>query len=387
MLILPINAPLDGPYDWDEFGVVRPLYIDSTGVAHTGIDLRSKTNNREVKAADAGVVTVSSGNDGSWVHIDHGNGIQTRYVHLVNRYFGVGQRVAQGQVMAVYGLVGMSTGAHLHFEVWKDGKRVDPRPYIFGGGDVKTENSMQQYQVKVGGWRSQVIQELIDYGVWGGTWQDNLAKFNELNPVTPEGGWVAGQWVNVKQEAQPIVSVTVPAADPRDAKIKELEAKTIELQKLLDKEDQDDIALQGQIGLLSGQVTGLENELLELRNKVVPEPALPDIPFPFVEEVEAATAAQMDTYSEKLAEEATAWTGIKISASKLALWAGAIATRIIYQLTSTRFVQTTAFGSVVAWFTAEGRLDMTTGIIALGLIVSVYVIARTLGKKFENKNN
>ena len=67
------------------------------------------------------------------------------------------------------------------------------------------------YTVKVGGWRSQVIQEIINAGIWQGTWQENQANFDRLNPVTPQGGWSAGEVVRIADDPQPQVdSIKVP---------------------------------------------------------------------------------------------------------------------------------------------------------------------------------
>ena len=65
------------------------------------------------------------------------------------------------------------------------------------------------YQVKKGGWRSQVIQEIIDAGLWFGTWQANEYKFFELNgTLTPQGGWKAGDFVRYEPIIPPTVQST-----------------------------------------------------------------------------------------------------------------------------------------------------------------------------------
>lgn len=69
---------------------------------------------------------------GNYVLIDHENGYQTMYAHLkygsVN--VSIGHRVTEGEIIGTMGATGHSTGIHLHFEVRKDGKRIDPTPFI-----------------------------------------------------------------------------------------------------------------------------------------------------------------------------------------------------------------------------------------------------------------
>ena len=67
---------------------------------------------------------------GNVVEIDHGNGYVTRYAHNSKLAVHVGDLVRAGQVVARAGSTGRSTGAHVHFEVWDDGKVVNPRKFL-----------------------------------------------------------------------------------------------------------------------------------------------------------------------------------------------------------------------------------------------------------------
>ena len=67
---------------------------------------------------------------GNQVQIDHGNGLLTRYSHASKLAVSVGDIVTPGQVVALVGSTGRSTGPHLHFEVLKDGEFVDPEAYL-----------------------------------------------------------------------------------------------------------------------------------------------------------------------------------------------------------------------------------------------------------------
>ncbi|WP_413455404.1 peptidoglycan DD-metalloendopeptidase family protein [Glutamicibacter sp. FR1] len=85
-----------------------------------------------VYASEAGTVTVSSwaGHSGMRVTIDHGSNVQTGYSHNSKLIAKVGQRVEQGELIALAGTTGNSTGCHVHFEVIIDGRWHDPRNYL-----------------------------------------------------------------------------------------------------------------------------------------------------------------------------------------------------------------------------------------------------------------
>ena len=64
------------------------------------------------------------------VELDHGEGYVTRYAHNLENRVEVGDLVKKGQVVALMGSSGRSTGPHVHFEVYKNGRSVDPASYI-----------------------------------------------------------------------------------------------------------------------------------------------------------------------------------------------------------------------------------------------------------------
>ena len=67
---------------------------------------------------------------GKTVEINHGNGYVTRYAHNQRVLVKVGETVQKGQAIALIGSTGRSTGPHLHFEVLKQGKAVDPMTFV-----------------------------------------------------------------------------------------------------------------------------------------------------------------------------------------------------------------------------------------------------------------
>ena len=64
------------------------------------------------------------------VEINHGNGYVTRYAHNDKNLVALGDTVTQGQTIALMGATGRATGPHLHFEVLKDGKFVNPLKFV-----------------------------------------------------------------------------------------------------------------------------------------------------------------------------------------------------------------------------------------------------------------
>ena len=101
---------------------------------HAGIDFRQKTGS-EVKATGAGVVihAGTAGGYGMMVEIDHGNGITTRYGHLSKVLVKEGDIVAAGDLIALSGSTGRSTGPHLHYEVRRNGNAIDPMRFLNAG--------------------------------------------------------------------------------------------------------------------------------------------------------------------------------------------------------------------------------------------------------------
>ncbi len=101
---------------------------------HGGIDINAPKN-ASIKAAASGTVIWSgwrSGGSGNTIIIDHGGGITTLYLHIINGGLLVkeGQKVNAGDAIAKVGTTGLSTGYHLHFEVRKNGERQDPLNYV-----------------------------------------------------------------------------------------------------------------------------------------------------------------------------------------------------------------------------------------------------------------
>lgn len=98
---------------------------------HQGLDING-TLQDPTYAADAGIVTFAGWNKsgyGNMILIDHGNGMVTRYAHHSKLFVKAGDQVAKGQSIGMVGSTGRSTGPHLHYEIYVNGKRVNPLEY------------------------------------------------------------------------------------------------------------------------------------------------------------------------------------------------------------------------------------------------------------------
>lgn len=99
---------------------------------HQGVDFATGKVGEEVFAVAAGVVTHAGDKQGfgKLVQLDHGNGFETLYAHDQKVLVKVGDVVKKGQIIALSGSTGRSSGPHVHFEVHKNGRVVDPASYI-----------------------------------------------------------------------------------------------------------------------------------------------------------------------------------------------------------------------------------------------------------------
>ena len=117
-------------------GVISSRYASSESVrnyrTHGGLDIAAPTGT-EIRAVSSGIVKCASyqGGYGNLVKIDHGNQVETYYGHTSKIYVTVGQKVDAGQVIALVGSTGNSTGPHLHLEIRLNGKTLNPQNYLY----------------------------------------------------------------------------------------------------------------------------------------------------------------------------------------------------------------------------------------------------------------
>jgi murein DD-endopeptidase MepM/ murein hydrolase activator NlpD len=128
--IHPEGRPVSTGYISSYFGE-RADPFDGLEKFHKGVDFAG-TLGSDVVAVAAGVVTWAGERSGygRLVEINHGDGYTTRYAHNERTLVAVGQTVKRGESIALMGSTGHSTGPHVHFEVLKNGRQVDPLSFI-----------------------------------------------------------------------------------------------------------------------------------------------------------------------------------------------------------------------------------------------------------------
>lgn len=130
---LPTAMPIESyPYLSSSYGWRRHPFNGQISM-HEGLDFSAPHGTPIVAAAGGVVRTVAQHNGyGNMLEIDHGEGLVTRYAHAQTILVSEGQLVTRGQPIARVGSTGLSTGPHLHFEVRKNEKALDPRLFLTG---------------------------------------------------------------------------------------------------------------------------------------------------------------------------------------------------------------------------------------------------------------
>jgi len=122
---MPVPGVITSPYG----SRVNP--ISGRAEFHRGIDI-SISAGTPVTATAEGVVSFAgwNGGGGNVVVIAHGQGFSTYYAHNRKMVVEVGQRISRGEVVGYVGSTGSATGSHCHYEVWRDGKSLNPLKFI-----------------------------------------------------------------------------------------------------------------------------------------------------------------------------------------------------------------------------------------------------------------
>lgn len=125
----PQGWPVEGRFS-SGFGMrIHPKYGSQR--FHSGVDL-STSRGTAVHATADGIVSVAGygAGNGNVVVIEHGHGFSTVYAHNDRNLARVGQTVKRGEQIAQAGATGTATGVHVHYEVWREGRPVDPTGFI-----------------------------------------------------------------------------------------------------------------------------------------------------------------------------------------------------------------------------------------------------------------
>lgn len=128
--VLPAGRPVNSGWTSSYFGMRNDPFTGKRA-HHDGVDFAGKMGS-DIVAVGAGVITWSGDRYGygNLVEIDHGNGYVTRYAHNKEILAKVGETIKKGQTVAYMGSSGRSTGPHVHFEVLRNGRVVNPARYI-----------------------------------------------------------------------------------------------------------------------------------------------------------------------------------------------------------------------------------------------------------------
>lgn len=141
----------------------------NTGIAgastnHKGIDIAAPVGSKVIAVADGTVeIAAESTSAGKWIRINHGNGIKTVYMHNSQLLVSVGQNVKQGDVIALSGNTGVSSGPHLHFGVEVNGEYVDPLNYV-NPSNPRPTNSAPDVAASTEAWQPYILQAFQELG-------------------------------------------------------------------------------------------------------------------------------------------------------------------------------------------------------------------------------
>lgn len=127
---IPQGRPINGGWLSSSYGYrIDPFNGKKT--FHSGIDFAAKEGTEVVAVADGMVSFIGERNGyGELIEIDHGNGYVTRYAHNEKITAKTGDRIKKGEAIALLGSTGRSTGPHVHFEVLREGTKIDPYKFV-----------------------------------------------------------------------------------------------------------------------------------------------------------------------------------------------------------------------------------------------------------------
>ncbi|MFM9828454.1 MAG: M23 family metallopeptidase [Sphingomonas sp.] len=151
-IAIPAAQPVQNVSFTSFFGVRSDPFRGSAAM-HAGVDIPGAVGTPIYATAD-GIVSRAerTGGYGNLVEINHGRGISTRYGHLSRLLVQANTRVVRGQLIALMGSTGRSTGSHLHYEVRIDGQAVNPMPFLQNADYLQTAQTVAKNPgIAVGG--------------------------------------------------------------------------------------------------------------------------------------------------------------------------------------------------------------------------------------------
>lgn len=150
VIAIPATQPVDNMSFTSLFGVRSDPFRGSAAM-HAGVDIPGAKGTPIYATADGIVARAErSGGYGNLVEVNHGRGITTRYGHLSKILVAANARVTRGQLIALMGSTGRSTGSHLHYEVRVDGQAVNPLPFLQTADYLSPARDVKPVQVVSG---------------------------------------------------------------------------------------------------------------------------------------------------------------------------------------------------------------------------------------------
>lgn len=130
------GRPIESGWLSSQYGIRKDPF-NSRPAMHKGLDFASLEEGAGVFATGAGVVTWAGERSGygKLIEIDHGGGLKTRYGHSKELLVKEGDVVTRGQQIALIGSTGRSTGPHVHYEVLRNNRQIDPYKYVYRSAD------------------------------------------------------------------------------------------------------------------------------------------------------------------------------------------------------------------------------------------------------------
>ncbi|WP_448583040.1 M23 family metallopeptidase [Thermaurantiacus sp.] len=144
-----IRTPVEGARLSSNFGMrFHPILGYSR--MHQGIDFAAPTGTPVLASAGGRVIAAGwSGGYGNLIAVQHGRNMVTRYAHLSRIHVRVGDTVSQGQRIGAVGSTGLSTGPHLHYEVWVNGRPVNPAQARYLSGNQLAGEELRRFQAEL----------------------------------------------------------------------------------------------------------------------------------------------------------------------------------------------------------------------------------------------
>ena len=205
-----MRTPVNGARQTSGFGM-RFHPVLSYSRLHQGTDFGAGYGAPIMAAAGGKIIMAGPhGGHGNYIKILHRPGLATAYAHLSRFAVKNGQQVAQGQVIGYVGSTGLSTGPHLHYEVWLNNKPVNPMSIKFTGGTQLGGGDLGQFKAKLASMRNLRPAGSIDDG-------DAKPMTTNLTRATPveEAPPVAAPPVKEK----PVAKAPAKKAAPAKAKV------------------------------------------------------------------------------------------------------------------------------------------------------------------------